>query len=191
MKNNGAKNKLPHAPLRFLIYFGATCIVTSVVVVAVNKNRFFHIELPALTNKQFSKKATQFQYADPYSTMKALKEGNKEKIMLVDMRSKKDYSSMRYKNTVNIPYPYEKNKAEEKNFVDAVNKQVKRYDKVVLLPYSSASTSGEDALRALTNAGISKALIMRIGWNEMYSLPNLWIPEEKLGELVISDLLEN
>lgn len=169
------------------ILFGSACVVTASVVIAYN----FRSLLPIFPSTTIRNVNYDIQYADPYVTLKHVLEGNKEGILVVDMRSAEDYKERRFNNTTNIYFPYETDREGEKKFVEQAEKASANFKKVVLLPYSSASTTGEDAARMLVESGISNVFVMKIGWNELYNLPGMWIPEEKASEFTISHLMKD
>lgn len=152
--------------------------------------------MPALpkigVNKSTTNRAApDIQYADPFITMSAIVTADKNAALLVDLRSEKDYANNRFKNSKNVFFPYVDDKEAENEFVNKVKELYKKQQNIVLLPYSTQSTSGERAYRLLQKAGLSRITLMKIGWNEMYSLPNLWIPEEKMPEMTLEKLLDN
>lgn len=144
------------------------------------------LQLPTISHTE-----STFQYADPYGVLKNISTDNKERLLVIDMRSPGDYKERRFKNTVNVYFPYEKDREQEKAFVKNVENEIGAYKQVVLLPYSSMSTTGEDAATLLIESGVENVAIMKAGWNELYSLPGMWIPEEKASELTLPELLDD
>jgi rhodanese-related sulfurtransferase len=167
-----------------IIIFLFTCALTASAIIFYKKNPT--LTVPTIT----STSEKEVVYADPYVTLKMLTGENKNDVLVIDMRSNKDYERNRFKNTVNIFFPYEKDRDKEKAFIKAVEKEAKKHKQIVLLPYSGMSTTGEDAASILLEAGIENIAIMKAGWNELYSLPHMWIPEE-VGDFSLTKVLEN
>ena len=168
-----------------IIIFLFTCALTASAIIIYKKSPTLTVPIIASTTER------EVVYADPYATFKMLTGENKDDVLVVDMRSSKDYERNRFKNTVNVFFPYEKDREKEEAFIKAVEKEAKKHKQIVLLPYSGMSTTGEDAAAILLEAGIENVAIMKTGWNELYSLPNMWIPEEEGGDFSLTKLLEN
>ncbi len=168
---------------RLILLFVVSASISTFITLSIPK-----IKVPSTTTvlKQ------EIIYADAFTIIKnVVVTGNKERILLVDMRSKVDYDKNRLKNSVNVHFPYEKDHKGQVAFVKEVKELAKKYKAVVLLPYSSASLTGEDAVRKLKNEGMDNVSLMRVGWNELYNLPNLWIPEDQVEKFNLSTLLDN
>lgn len=128
---------------------------------------------------------------DPYRVLIGLSEG-REDIILVDIRSEKAYDVKHIKNTYNAPFLDEKgsyNSSFVKN-IASIQKRAGGSKKLVLLPYSYYSTSGKEAILQLEKNSIS-AELLNIGWNELYNLPNMWVPEEKWNTIRFQDMIEH
>ncbi|KXK09253.1 MAG: Thiosulfate sulfurtransferase GlpE [Microgenomates bacterium OLB23] len=167
-----------------LLLFGISTLLTITTIVV------YHLEPVIKLPESLFTKARDVVYADPYLVLSELARNNAQNVLLVDMRSPQDYQARRLKNSQNIYFPYVTNRDEEKEFVKAVEKQSSLYKKIVLLPYSAFSTSGEDAARILLEAGFTNVFVLKAGWNELYSLPNMWVPEEKVADNLLQKLIE-
>lgn len=176
---------------RPIILFVITCAITTAAIIMLkNKSALLSLHIFQPTSRQALPRS-DLQYADPYITIRGLIGGNKEKVLLIDMRNGHDYNARHFKNTVNVYFPYENDREGERSFVKDVEKKASEFKKIILLPYSSASTTGEDAAHLLIEAGIDNVWVMKIGWNELYSLPGIWIPEDKANTFTLSTILEN
>lgn len=162
--------------IRELLFFVSACTITVAVIIFVHRLPFLPFYMPRIPFADLYSNKPAF--ADTFNVFKQLSAENKNKILLIDMRSANDYKEKRFKNSVNVYFPYEPDAKSEHQFVDKVAGMAPKYNQIVLLPYSSASTTADRAYLALTKSGVKKVLISKLGWNEMYSLPNLWIPEE-------------
>jgi rhodanese-related sulfurtransferase len=176
---------------RFLMHFMVACTITTLAIIMLNKKSAIITQFSKYSVPKRSSQSSGLQYADPYTTIKDLVEGNKGKTLLIDMRSPHDYKARHFKNTVNVYFPYQSDREGEQAFVEAVEKHAPQFKKIILLPYSSASTTGEDAAHLLIEAGADNVWVMKIGWNELYSLPGMWIPEDQADKFTPPNILDN
>lgn len=135
-------------------------------------------EIPTSSNADVS-------YVDPYDVFNALKKKKAAHLLIVDMRVASEYEKKHIRGTMNIPF----NQVSAVDFVKKVRHKGKD-KRIVLIPYSIFSTSGEQALSKLEKEGV-EAHLLTVGWNELYNLPNLWIPEEEWRTFNFLDMIEH
>ena len=181
--------------LSFLLFVGVTCLVAGTILGLANLNKmkfsnrgslpYFTLpEAITLKNSRFATNETAYQagtvsqgnihIADPYTVISTVIKNDSE-IILVDLRPADTFKDKHVKNSVSIPFSG--SEKESKSFVEKVE-QIRKGKPVVLLPYSAASTTGEQAYILLDDKGIDTS-VMKQGWNELYNLPNMWVPEDK------------
>jgi rhodanese-related sulfurtransferase len=181
--------------LSFLLFVGVTCLVAGTILGLANLNKLKflnrgslpHFTLPeaiTLKNSRFATNETAYQsgtvsqgdihVADPYTVISDVIKNDSE-IILIDLRPSDTFKDKHVKNSVSIPFSG--SEKESKSFVEKVE-QIRKGKPVVLLPYSAASTTGEQAYILLDDRGIDTS-VMKQGWNELYNLPNMWVPEDK------------
>ncbi len=191
---------------REFVYFVLTSGITAGVIVGtvvffVPHVRNIKLKFPTMnfsrshdTSSQINiegKKINDIEYADPWLTLSEVWKHKNNNVIIIDLRNEKDYQKHNFKNTVNIVFPYGKQKDEYMVFLQNVKKKAKGYDTIVLLPYSGMSLSGEEAYDVLKKGGLKHIRLLKIGWNEMYNLPNLWIPEHSWGTFTVSTYINS
>lgn len=173
-----------------LVAFGSFCIaavVTYYVIMVVQSGIGRLDMLKGSTSSLFAVHDTPV-YADAWSILSTLSRSPKESV-IIDLRSKNDYRKIHLQNTVNVPYPYvDADPQSIDAFVKGVEK-VSNGKRIILLPYSTFSTTGTEAAAILMKHGIS-AEVLSVGWNELYNLPNMWMPESEWDSFSIIDLIE-
>lgn len=149
------------------------------------RSAFSHMKLPGTTGS----KQNEWQgYADAWTVISDIGSGN-FRYTIIDMRSKDDYTKVHLQETVNIPYPYLIDAdADTHAFVSAVQK-IQNSNTLILLPYSMFSQTGIHAQRALKKEGI-QSFVLSAGWNELYNLPNIWVPESSWESFSIIDIID-
>ena len=193
--------------LSFLLFVGVTCIVAGTILGLANLNKLTFLnrgslpyftlpEAISLKNSRFAMNETdyvggaitngQVRLADPYSVISAVIQGE-DGLVLIDMRPADAFSEHHVKYSVSIPFPDSDEKKQEE-FVKSVE-AIAKGKRVVLLPYSAASTSGEQAYALLDKEDIEVSL-MKQGWNELYNLPNIWVPEKEWQSFTLEKWVE-
>lgn len=191
--------------LSFLLFVGVASIVAGTILVFVNMKDIASIQrgglpyftLPeALTFKNSRTSTNVMDYdeesimrgniriVDPYITISKVIKGDSDSI-LIDLRSSESFKEKHVRNSINIPFSGEK---EQDIFISKVE-QLDKSKNVVLLPYSASSISGERAYMALDAKGMNVAL-MKQGWNELYNLPNMWVPETEWKSFGLKEWVE-
>lgn len=184
-------DSLPHRTKSPLLVFvavtGAAFLISLLVVKGPKISKF---RLPGFFQSAQEKEIpvsdqSDISYVDPKDVLGSLKKGNGDHMLIVDMRMNKAFVNNHIRGTINIPF----DPIAPASFVKKVAQQA--HDKrVILLPYSTFSTSGEQAVEALDKKGI-EAHLLTIGWNELYNLPNLWLPENEWQTFGFQDMIEH
>ncbi len=193
--------------LSFLLFVGVTCIVAGTILGLANLNKLTfsdrgslpYFTLPdaiSLKNSRFATNETEYvartitngdvRLADPYAVISTVINGDSS-LVLVDLRPSETFAERHVKNSVSIPFPDSDEKGKQQ-FVKKIA-EVAKGKAVVLLPYSAASTSGEQAYTLLDDEDIDVSL-MKQGWNELYNLPNIWVPEKEWQTFTLQKWVE-
>lgn len=171
-------------------------VATSVLIIVKLRPHISRVKLDQIYTLFSSKKYDEIittktdsvVYSDPYSVMYAVKKHNKN-VVLIDLRTKDMYEKVYVRESENVPFLGINMKNKD---LEDFNKHVQKvaYDKqIILMPYSSSSTSGEEAFYLLRHK-IPHVSVLKIGWNELYNLPNLWLPEEEWDSFDFHGMLE-
>jgi len=187
-----------------IVYFMVSCGITAGIVFGLHvvadgdffkfKMPKFNISLPSFSdvkkNSVSSVKTDNIEYADPWLTLEDVFKNKQSTILLIDMRSEEDYKKNSYRRSSHVYFPYGHSPQDEKEFVKKV-KEIQKGKVIVLLPYSGMSTSGEEAYHVLNKAGMKNVRVMKIGWNEMFNLPHLWVPENQWEKFDVQAYINN
>lgn len=124
---------------------------------------------------------SKIAYVGVYETVTKSIE-KKPTVVIIDLRPARDYKKQHLKASYSVPY-------DDPLFVDRVQDIVKNNDGV-LMGYSSASMQAEYAAAKLANKGTTVS-VLKLGWNELFNLPQLWVPEHLWGTFTPSDWLDS
>ncbi len=170
--------------LRFMVIVAIWTGITYLLVVGIHEN---YTEIKSYFKPRI-KNVASFQnssisYVDPRDVLKQMMKPSRE-FVLIDLRDKKDFSKAYIKYSVNVPFTQNSDA-----FVERVQEKAGRKH-IVLMAYSSFSTSGEQAVELLKKEGIN-ADLLKIGWNELYNFPHIWLPEHEWDSFDFRSMLQD
>lgn len=131
------------------------------------------------------------QYFDPIDILFVLKNGDKNNVIFVDLRSSEEYKKEHIKGAVSIPaYTIEKGGIVYISLQEVVQKMnASKKRSIVLYGPSSSFQRQEEIVGELKKKGYS-AKVLAVGWNELRHFQNMWIPEGLWGEIDVNSLIE-
>ncbi len=164
--NNMRKNILSNTSvIAFSISFVVTIVVVSLVFFAKD------IVMNLIPKPKATVETAQVSYIDTFIVINSVVQ-NKQDYILVDTRDEKSYLKAHIKNSINIPSSSILRKKYNRSSLEDKPGSVI----VVVLSYSMFSTDGELVQKEFAKQGF-KSFVLKAGWNEIFNLPNMWVPE--------------